>query len=185
MFVLEAAHKYTYTDYASWDTEDRYELIDGVPYMMAPGPTRLHQTVVGRLFNQLFNYLNGKPCEVFVSPFDVRLNANKYDNTVVQPDIVVVCDKSKLDDKGCKGVPDMVIEVLSQSSMRRDKVLKFKKYQQTGVREYWIVDPDSKTISAHVLENGRYTTSEYGKTGMVPVHVLLGCSINAQEVFAE
>ena len=137
------------------------------------------------LSRQLANFLKGKPCQIFAAPFDVRLNADTYDDTVVQPDLLVVCDPSKLDEKGCVGVPDMVIEILSPSTGRHDKLVKFQLYQKTGVREYWIIDPETKTLQVCILENGKYVTSMYGDTGAVPVHVLEGCAINLQDVFEE
>jgi Uma2 family endonuclease len=103
----------------------------------------------------------------------------------VQPDISVVCDRSKLDDHGCVGAPDLVIEILSSSTSRYDRVLKFNAYLRAGVREYWIVDPEDKSVSAHILDNGRYLTSVYGDTGHLSVHVLPGCEINLNDIFAE
>lgn len=122
---------------------------------------------------------------MFIAPFDVRLNADNTDDTVVQPDVFVVCDKSKLDGKSCKGVPDMIIEVLSPSSLGRDKVLKFNKYQKAGVLEYWIVDPEGRNVTVHVLKNGEYMSKAYGDEETAPVNVLDGCQINLREVFAE
>ena len=185
MLVLEAAKRYTYTDYAGWDTDDRYELIDGVPYLMSPGPNRKHQEISGELYGQLRDFLKGKPCKVYHAPFDVRLDVAGLDNTVVQPDIMVICDHSKLGKASCDGAPDLVVEILSPSTSSRDKLLKFNKYLQSGVREYWIVDPDSKTLSAHVLENGKYITGAFGDEDTVPVKVLPGCRINLHDVFAE
>ena len=116
----------------------------------------------------------------------MRLNgAGSDDDTVVQPDLVVICDRSKIDDKGCNGAPDMVIEILSPSTARHDKLVKFQLYQNAGVREYWIVDPDTKTVQAHVLESGRYFTAAYGDADTAPVYVLDGCTINLTDVFAE
>ncbi|MDR0310315.1 MAG: Uma2 family endonuclease, partial [Acidobacteriota bacterium] len=115
MEALQKDERYTYADYASWDTEERYELIDGVPYLMSPAPLRKHQSILFELSGQFRNFLKGKPCKAFAAPFDVRLNADTYDDTVVQPDLVVICDKLKLDAKGCVGAPDMVIEILSPS----------------------------------------------------------------------
>ena len=178
-------YRYTYADYLTWSDDERWEIIDGVAYAMDPAPGTKHQRMSGRFFALLFNFLNGKPCEAFHAPFDVRLSANEDDDTVVQPDIVVVCDRSKLDDKGCKGAPDLVIEILSPSTARHDKLIKFNAYQRAGVREYWIADPDSKTLSVHVLEIGRYITSAYGDTDIAPVSVLPGCGINLSDVFAE
>lgn len=195
---VEAKH-YTYADYASWDDEARYELIDGVPYidgrpftgvpgtvtMMSPPPSRNHQSISMEISGQLWDFLKGKPCEVYTAPFSVRLNAAYGDDNIVEPDIVVVCDKSKLDDKGCKGPPDMVVEILSPSSARLDRVYKFNKYLQAGVREYWIVDPDSRTVSVHVLDDGVYVAGAYTDKDMAPVSVLNGCRINLEGVFAK
>ena len=182
---MEARKRYTYTDYASWNDENRCELIDGVAYMLSPAPGLVHQEILGVMHARLFNFLQGKPCKVFVSPFDVRLNAaGDNDDTVVQPDLVVICDKSKLDDKGCNGAPDMIIEILSPSTASRDRVLKFNKYLQAAVREYWIVDPESNSISVFILENGKYIASVYMEKDNIPVHVLEGCVINLTEVFA-
>ena len=178
---------YTYADYASWDLKEgeRYELIDGVPYMMAP-PSRRHQELVGEIFGRFRDFLKDKPCKVYVSPFGVRLNAaGDHDDTVVEPDIVVVCDRSKLDDKGCNGAPDLVIEITSPSSARHDKLIKFQKYQNAGVREYWIVDPENKMVNVNILENGRYYGAAYSDTDSIPVQVLDGCQVDMREVFSE
>ena len=175
--------KYTYADYCTWDDSERWELIDGVPYAMAPAPTWQHQGISVVLSGQLREFLKGKPCNVFTAPFDVRLNANDEDDTVVQPDLVVICDRSKLSGTGCIGAPDLVIEILSPSTARHDKWIKLQQYQLAGVREYWIVDPDSQTVSAHLLENGKYTVAAYGDSA--PVTVLPGCEINLEDVFAD
>ena len=185
MEALRKDGRYTYVDYANWDTKDRYELIDGVPYAMSPAPTWRHQDVSGNLYRQLSNFLHGKPCKVFAAPFDVRLNADSGDDTVIQPDIVIICDRSKLIGTGCVGTPDMAIEILSPSTASHDKLRKFNKYLQAGIREYWIVDPDSKTIQVFVLENKRYYGIAYGETDTVPVHVLEGCEVSLSDVFAE
>jgi len=182
---LSQQNHYTYADYITWEDDKRYELIDGIPYMMTPGPSRTHQKISREILKQLANFLTGKPCEVYHAPFDVRLNADKADDTVVQPDLLVVCDKSKLDDRGCNGSPDMIMEILSPSTSRHDKVLKFNKYLQAGVREYWLVNPDDKTVQVCVLENGRYVTKAYDNTDIAPVHVLAGCEIDLQEAFAD
>jgi Uma2 family endonuclease len=177
---------YTYADFLEWDESDRCELVDGEIFMLA-APSTEHQRVLGRIHIILGNFLSGKPCEVFPAPFAVRLNplADNSDDTVLEPDIVVVCDSSKLDKRGCNGAPDLVVEIISQSTARYDKVEKFRRYQAAGVREYWIVDPDSKTVQACVLENGRYILSSYDDTGSAPVTVLPGCEIDLREVFAE
>ena len=175
---------YTYADYCTWDDDRRRELIDGVIYAMSPAPSRTHQRILFELSRQFGNFLKGKPCEAFHAPFDVRLNGlGDDDDAIVQPDLVVVCDQSKLDEKGCNGAPDMVVEILSPSTASRDKVLKFNAYQRAGVREYWIVDPESKTLSAHMLTDSGYMTRTYGETESAPAHILEGCEISLPDVF--
>jgi Uma2 family endonuclease len=122
---------------------------------------------------------------VYVSPFDVRLKTDTENDTVVQPDIVVVCDRAKLDDKGCLGTPDLIVEVVSPSSDKHDRILKFRQYLDAGVREYWIVSPESQSVHVHILENGKYVTSVYSDSDMIPSQVLEGCTILLEEVFAE
>ena len=182
MPLQQEKEHYTYADFCTWDDDERWELIDGVPYAMAP-PSRFHQSICINLCGQLWQFLKGKPCEVYSSPIGVRLNADSTDDTVLQPDIVVVCDHSKLDAAGIIGAPDMVVEILSPSTARRDRLDKLLEYQKAGVREYWIVDPETRTLSAHVLENGKYTIFAYGDEGTAPVHVLEGCEIILTEIF--
>ena len=153
--------RYTYADYAAWDDDNRYELIDGVAYMMS-APSIEHQGISMELSKQLAVFLTGKQCRVFAAPCDVCINGlGDEDDIVVQPDLLVVCDESKLDGKRCNGAPDMTIEILSPSTSKRDIVLKHDKYQSAGVREYWIVDPDKKVVYVHLLENGRYVARSY------------------------
>lgn len=197
MSLPQENRKYTYADYLSWPEDERIEIIDGVPYhtyggqiiegapIMQATPNRAHQEVSGELFARLHEHLRGKPCKVYAAPFAVRLNADDNDDTTLEPDIIVVCDKSKLDEKGCKGTPDMVVEILSPSTARKDRIIKFQKYQQAGVREYWIIDPDTKSLQTCVLENGRYFVTVYTDTDTAPVTVLPGCTISLQDVFAE
>ncbi|MCL1822679.1 MAG: Uma2 family endonuclease [Oscillospiraceae bacterium] len=187
MEALKKNIHYTYKDYESWELKEgeRFELIDGFPYAMS-APSPIHQgisMILSRLFS---NFLHGKSCKVFHAPFDVRLNAKgDNDDNVVQPDLLVICDKSKLDDKGCNGAPDMVIEITSPSTARHDRLIKFQKYQNAGVREYWIVEPETKTVQACILENEKYFVKPYGEDDNIPVTVLEGCEISMKEVFAE
>ena len=176
--------RYTYVDYLEWDDDIRYELIDGVPYLMS-APTWQHQEISGNLYLQFKTFLKGKSCKVYYAPFDVRLNADTKDDTVVQPDIVVICDSSKMMKTGYKGAPDMVIEILSPSTSRYDRTLKFNTYLKSGIHEYWIIDPDTQTLTVHILKDGDYITRPYTDKDTVPVHVLDGCIINMQEVFEE
>jgi Uma2 family endonuclease len=181
--------KYSYSDYASWDDSERWELINGYPSNMSPAPSRIHQRIAGELFNSLKNYLEGKSCEVYIAPFDVRLaeigEPINFASNVVQPDISVICNPSKLDDKGAIGAPDLIIEVLSPSTLKNDTKEKFALYERFGVKEYWIVDPDQQTISNYVLgSNGKYSllkkhfTSDKLITNQFP-----GLEINLKKVF--
>jgi Uma2 family endonuclease len=178
---------YTYEDYLTWGDDVRCELIDGVPYMMS-SPTDNHQRVILSFSNLLYNYLKGKPCEVFIAPFNVRLkiknNKDKKD-TVVQPDIFVVCNKSKIRLSYVMGAPDMVIEILSPSNPGHDMVTKLLLYQNSGVREYWIINPETKAVSVCTLENEKYIVSNYINIETIPVTILDGLKINLSEVFAD
>jgi Uma2 family endonuclease len=151
---------HTYGEYCGWPDDQRYELIDGTAYAMAPAPTRQHQRLVGELLRVVADALEGSGCEVNVAPFDVRLpKGHEADDdiiTVVQPDISVVCDPSKLDDKGCRGAPDWVIEVLSAGSAGHDQVRKLALYERHGVKEYWLVHPVDRVVTIYRLEDGAY-----------------------------
>jgi Uma2 family endonuclease len=184
MPLLKEEEFYTYADYLRWNDGERYELIDGEAYMMST-PSRLHQEISRELLGALWDFLRGKPCKVYGAPFSVRLAPaeDQSDDTVVEPDIVVVCDSSKLDDRGCNGAPDLVIEILSPSTIRYDRIIKFQKYREAGVREYWIVDPEEKILTAFVLKNGEYVASAYEDTDTAPVTVLPGCEISLKAVF--
>ncbi|MDL2319490.1 Uma2 family endonuclease [Eubacteriales bacterium OttesenSCG-928-A19] len=173
---------YTYADYITWNDGNRYELIDGEVYMM-DAPKRVHQEISAEIFNQLYTHLKGKTCKAYYAPFDVRLNADTHDNTVVQPDLVVICDPSKLDDTGCKGAPDLIVEILSPSTMQRDQTLKFNLYLQAGVREYWMVYPDSGSVQVNLLEGDRYAIHPYSASDAIPVSVLDGFAIDLSDVF--
>ena len=182
--AMKLEERFTYADYCSWPQEERWELIDGVAFAMAT-PTMRHQRISGEIFGQLYLFLRGKPCQVFFAPFSVRLNADTGDDTVVEPDILVVCDESKLKDgKGVIGAPDFIVEVLSPSTATHDLIRKFMLYQDSGVREYWVADPEDKLIYANILNGGRYSgTVYYEDNASVPVEVLDGCTINLREVF--
>lgn len=153
---------FTYADYLAWPEEERWELIDGEAYAMA-APTLAHQTVVGDLFRQIANYFVGKPCRAFVAPFDIRLPRGKEADdditTVLQPDISVICDPDKLDQRGGCGAPDWVIEVLSPSTAARDQIQKLAVYERAGVREVCLVHPTDRIVSVYTLNADR----RYGK----------------------
>ena len=187
---LPQESRYTMAEALTWDEQDRIELIDGYPVMMAP-PSRTHQEAVMELSAQLHAYLKGKKCKVYPAPFAVRLFEQDGDrpedvDTMVEPDISVVCDPSKLDDIGCKGAPDLIMEILSPSTQRHDKLTKFNLYQRAGVREYWIVDPASKSVQVFVLEDGHYAAKDFGASGdKLKVNILEGCAIDLSQVFSE
>ncbi|WP_057976969.1 Uma2 family endonuclease [Caloramator mitchellensis] len=154
---------YTYKDYINIDGDSRVELIDGQFFAMSPAPSRIHQKIVTEGARIIGNFIaeKGLNCEVYVAPFDVRLidegGSEDTCKNVVQPDISVVCDKNKLDDKGCKGAPDFIIEVVSPSNASIDYVKKLYLYEKFKVKEYWIINPDSKNVLVYTLNNeGQY-----------------------------
>lgn len=182
--------RYTFADCLRWDENERIEIIDGEAVMMAT-PSRIHQKISGEIFRQLANFLEGRKCEVYHAPFGVRLFEQAGDkpedvNTVVEPDISVVCNQDKLDKYGCKGAPDMVIEILSPSSLRHDRLVKLNLYQRAGVREYWIVDPENCAVQVFLLDDIGYLRiyEEYGQKDVAKVHVLEGCFIELEKVFS-
>ena len=190
----ENAH-YTYADYLEWDENVRAEIINGNVYMMSP-PLTIHQRIAGRLYLKFANFLEGKICEAFIAPFGVRLfpKENKSDDTVVEPDIIVVCDPSKIDELGCNGAPDLIIEILSPSNTRKEMFLKFNLFLEAKVQEYWVVHPLDKAIEVHTFDNGRYFTSVYGLNQsddkenervpeIIPVSILSGFEIDVKDIF--
>jgi Uma2 family endonuclease len=183
-YYVGADQPYTYADWLEFDEGVRAEIIDGVFYAMAAHLT-VHQDIHRELFLQLGGFLKGKPCKVYSAPFGVRLfpKDDLSDDTVVEPDIVVVCDPSKIDKQGCNGAPDLVIEILSPSNSRHDRLIKFRKYLAAGVREYWVVDPDIHAVEVHILQDGGYRTMVYDETAEAPVSVLPGCVIKFPEIF--
>ena len=158
--ALRDHNRYSYGDYRSWTDDTRWELIDGHAYAMAPAPTRQHQIVVGEVFRQIANRLDGHRWRPFIAPFDVRLpRAGETDDridTVVQPDIVVVCDPAKRDDRGSRGAPDWVIEVLSLATADHDHRVKRALYERVGVQEYWLLHPTDRTLHVYRLDAGAY-----------------------------
>ncbi|NEV63371.1 Uma2 family endonuclease [Thiorhodococcus minor] len=151
---------HTYAEYRGWPEDQRFELIEGVAYAMAPAPSRLHQRLTFELAREIARVSEGSGCEVNVAPFDVRLpEGSEADDdilTVVQPDISLVCDPSKLDDKGCRGAPDWLIEVLSPATAGHDQVRKLLLYERHGVKEYWLVHPVDRVVTMYRLEDGAY-----------------------------
>jgi len=186
--ALKLEERYTYKDYMTWNDNKYWELIDGIAYQMAP-PSRKHQNVSGELFRQFANYLLDKTCEVHHQPFGVRLplenEPDEYIKNAVLPDIVVVCDEKKLDDAGCRGGPDLIIEILSPSTGKRDLEDKFKLYEKAGVKEYWIVDPLNNFIRVYILgEKNRYGRGKiYAEGDKIKVSIFPDLEIDLDRVF--
>lgn len=180
--------RYTYADYLLWEGPERYELIDGEAFLLA-SPATIHQLISMELSRQLANYLEGKKCLTISAPFDVRLFEKEGDRpedvqTVVQPDISIICDRDKLDEHGCKGAPDLTLEILSPSSTRHDLLVKLNLYQQAGVREYWVVSPEDKSVHVFLLDNGALKLSYvYSTSDIAKVNILDGCFIELSKVF--
>ena len=164
--ALRDTHFHTYADYLSWPDDVRYELIDGIAFAMAPAPLRVHQEILGAIYREVANALDGKPCRPFIAPFDVRLprddEADSAIDTVVQPDLVVVCDRSKLDERGCRGAPDWVVEILSPSTAGHDLIIKRRLYERVGVREYWLVHPIDRVVTVYWLQHDGSQPSGFG-----------------------
>ncbi|MDR3601609.1 MAG: Uma2 family endonuclease [Desulfosporosinus sp.] len=188
MPLSKEVRKQTYSDYLTYPDDERWEIIDGVPYMQS-APTWQHQSISRELLRQFSNYLLQKSCEVFSAPFDLRLSkAEIKDENVVdvyQPDLVVICDKSQLKGTGYSGIPNLVIEILSPSTAKTDRLLKFNMYEKFGVQEYWIVEPDMKLVSVFILQdNNRYGRPElYTETDNVTVSIFSDLIINFSTVF--
>ena len=178
------AKGYTYKDYLTWGDDVRFELIDGIPHMMA-APTLWHQRVTGEIFGQLRNWLEDKPCEVYVAPCDVRLfpEADKSDRVVVQPDVLVICDEEKLSDgKACRGAPDFVVEVTSKGTKGKDFREKKALYEKAGVREYWVVEEGAVYKYAPVDGEYRETVYDLDEDSEISVDMLPGCSIDFKKI---
>lgn len=185
---LDLDKTYSYSDYLKWELEERLELIKGKIFKMTPAPSSFHQTVSGNIYGTIWNFLKGKPCMVFAAPFDVRLARIKNEQeilTVVQPDICVVCDKSKIDEKGCLGAPDIVVEILSPGNNKKELRNKFEVYEEAEVQEYWIVHPTEMTFTRYILdENKRYQPTRLLVGGdQVTTSVLPGFVLKLDEVF--
>jgi Uma2 family endonuclease len=186
---LDFSKDYTYADYLKWTFEERLELIKGKLFKMSPAPNRVHQKLSGEIFRELSNYLIGKPCEVYAAPFDVRLPRRSKDDkdilTVVQPDICVICDPSKLDDRGCIGAPDIVVEILSPGNNKKELQNKYEIYEESGVKEYWIISPQNETFLKYTLaEDGKFQTSHLMTIGdKVTTSILPGFVLELTELF--
>jgi len=193
-FVLveepDASLSYTYADYVKWKFEEQVELIKGRIYKMSPAPTTLHQQVSSRLHGEMYPFFKGKSCQLFPAPFDVRLpvkNRKRDDEitTVVQPDICVICDETKLDKRGCVGAPDLMIEVLSTATQQKDKTIKWELYEEAGIKEYWIVSPIEENVAVYILNSkGKYDSPKiYSGKVVVCSQAVAGLEINLDDIF--
>jgi Uma2 family endonuclease len=187
---LDVTKTYTYADYLKWTFDERLELIKGKIFKMSPAPGSVHQLVSGAVFYALYNYLKGKPCKVFSAPYDVRLVKRSVDDkdvvTVVQPDICVICDPRKIDDKGCVGAPDIIVEILSPGNNKKELQNKYEVYEESGVLEYWIIHPLEKTFLRYTLINGRFEPSRLLTLGdKVTTQILPAFVLNLDELFEE
>lgn len=157
---LDLNGSYTYADYLKWKFEERLELFRGKIFKMSPAPSRNHQTILSKLFLSFANVFGKTSCNVYFAPFDVRLVKFSINDekvlTVVQPDLCVICNEEKLDDKGCIGAPDLIVEILSPGNSKKEMGIKFDLYQENEVKEYWIVDPTEKTVLMYVLLENKF-----------------------------
>ncbi|MFM9945068.1 MAG: Uma2 family endonuclease [Bacteroidia bacterium] len=180
--------KYSYADYLTWSMDEMVELIKGRVFKMSPAPRRIHQEISQILSNKIFNYLQGHRCKVYSAPFDVRLPVASKKNeeifTVVQPDICVICDLSKLDDAGCIGAPDIVIEILSKGNNKKELQNKYEVYEESGVKEYWIIQPEDENMTIYTLVDGKYIPSRLLTSGdKVATSILPEFVLNLEELF--
>ncbi|MEW6681021.1 MAG: Uma2 family endonuclease [bacterium] len=189
LLARKTKERFTYGDYLKWSDEERWELIDGVAYDMSPSPSRRHQEVVGELYRQISTYLLDKPCQVYLAPFDVRLpeadEAEEEIETVVQPDIVVVCERNKLDDRGCIGAPDIIIEILSPYTAKKDLITKYHLYERHKVKQYWIFDPATEEVVIFKLKQDKYgEPEEYKKQERIKVDIFEDLEIDLNTIFS-
>ena len=184
-------HYHTYADYLTWSRDYGDELINGTAYVREPpAPGSSHQQVVGEIYRQVANALKGKPCRVAIAPSDVRLpkstEPDDQVDTVVQPDVFIVCDRQKVDERGTRGAPDWVVEVLSPSTARHDRLRKVPAYERAGVQELWLVHPLDRTVTIYRLEAGRYgRATRLDLKGQTPLTAVPGVTIDWDEVLAE
>jgi len=182
MSLMPQKEEYTYKEWLKMEENENLELIDGVIYLRGE-PSRRHMDIVTALMVELGSFLKGKggQCKLYTNPFMVKIN-NK---TVVHPDVLVVCDKNKLTDKGCVGAPDLVIEILSLTNAGEDLFTKYNQYRLAGVKEYWIGDPIKNEVTVYILEDSKYRGTWYSEKDIIPVTVMPGCEIDLSIIFAE
>jgi len=189
---LDLTKSYTYADYLTWNFQERLEILKGRIFKMSPAPSRKHQEISIELTGIFYNYFKKTPCNVYVAPFDVRLKnfkksiSDKEITTVLQPDICVICDKEKLDDRGCIGAPDLIIEILSPGKSKKEMDIKFDLYEENAVKEYWIVEPYQKSILIYTLQNDKYIgLKPIAEEGLVHSPLFPELSFNVEEIFRD
>jgi Uma2 family endonuclease len=187
--ALQEKRRWTYAEYKDWELQlgERYEIIYGEAYAMA-APNTSHQAILTELLRQMANYFAGKSCKVYPAPFDVRLfyAQDESDDTVVQPDITVICDEKKRGKEGCRGAPDFIAEILSPSNTAIEMQAKFDLYRRAGVREYWVLDGEHKRLHAYLFEDGKIASfASYGAQENAPAGIFDGLTIELPPVFAE
>ncbi|MBU1105092.1 MAG: Uma2 family endonuclease [Candidatus Riflebacteria bacterium] len=186
--VIKKKQRYSYADYLSWDDDKRCEIIDGEVFDMT-SPSLLHQSILSELFKQLVIFFDNKPCKVFVAPLDVLLAKNTSRSeevfTVVQPDVMVVCDPKKLEERGIVGAPELVVEIISPSTSSKDNIIKRRIYEQAGVKEFWLISPIERLIRVNKLgKDGRFEREEiYDDTAQIEIAQFAGLSIDCRRVF--
>jgi Uma2 family endonuclease len=189
---LDLTKSYTYADYLTWNFQERLEILKGRIFKMSPAPSRKHQEISIELTGIFYNYFKKTPCNVYVAPFDVRLKdfkkstSDKEITTVFQPDICVICDKDKLDDRGCIGAPDLIIEILSPGNSKKEMDIKFDLYEENGVKEYWIVEPFQKSILIYTLQKNKYIgLKPIAEEGLVHSPLFPKLSFNVADIFID
>jgi Uma2 family endonuclease len=183
--------RFCYRDYKNWPNDERWELIDGIAWDMSPAPSRKHQWIVMELGALIRNHLKGKKCQIYPAPFDVFIfepNEEKDDiRNIVQPDLTVICDREKLKGKGCFGAPDLVVEILSPYTSKKDLNEKFNLYERSGVREYWVFDPGFQALQIYrITDKGRFSEADiFEQKDLVTSVVLEGFQFRLSEIFED
>ena len=192
---LDLNASYSYADYLNWQLDKTVELIKGKIMMMSPAPNVKHQSIVTNLSGPLYQYFHKTNCKLFYAPFDVRLydqqkslKADQEIHTVIQPDLCVICDKEKLTEQGCLGSPDWIIEILSKGNSKKEMQIKYQLYQESGVKEYWLVYPYEQAVHQFVLDENteKYQLiNMFAEEDIATAHLFPDLEIDLQEVFAE
>ncbi len=182
---LDFTKQYTIADYLSWKFKERVELLKGYVAKMSPAPNSYHQIISAELSRVLFNYFHKKPCKAFAAPFDVYLpNHKNTGQTIVQPDLCVICDLEKIEKKGCVGAPDLIVEILSPGNSRKEVIDKYEIYQEAGVKEYWVIYPAEQVLQVYSLENAIFVAKKPKAPGdMYECQLFPELQINVESIF--